>query len=217
MRTYVLSFLPIGLLALAGCNRVPSADASSTTTTPTTSTTTAQTAPVPPLVTLPAGTKFRVRLLQALDTRRNRAGDQFTASLDEPLVNGNEVVVPKGTTFTGHIVQAKPSGRFKGRAEMELTLDTFALNGQVYQIRSSDSARASKGHGRHDAVWIGGGAGGGALVGAAAAGGPGALIGAGAGAAAGTIGSVITGKKQIHLPAEMELRFALQTDVTLSS
>ncbi len=214
MRKYVLTFLPISLIALAGCNRVPSADAASTSNDPAASTTTA---PAPPPVTLPAGTRFRVRLLQPLDTRRNRAGDQFTAALDEPLVDGNQVVVPKGTTFTGHVVRAKPSGRFKGRAVMELTLDTFALNGQVYEIRSTDSARASKGHGRHDAAWIGGGASGGALVGAAAAGGPGALIGAGAGAAAGTIGSVITGKRQVHLPAEMELRFAFQTDVTLTS
>lgn len=214
MRKYVLTFLPVSLLALAGCNRAPSADASSGSNDPAASATTAQTAPP---VTLPAGTRFRVRLLQPLDTRRNHAGDQFSATLDEPLVDGNQVVVPKGTTFTGHIVRAKPSGRFKGRAVMELTLDTFALNGQVYEIRSSDSARASKGHGRHDGAWIGGGAGGGALVGAAAAGGPGALIGAGAGAAAGTIGSVITGKREIRLPAETELHFALQTDVTLSS
>lgn len=212
MRKYVLAFFPVGLILLAGCNKVDSAAAQdSDTANPVAA---AQTAPP---VTLPAGTRFRVRLLQALDTRRNHAGDQFTASLDEPLVDGNQVVVPKGTTFTGHIVQAKPSGRFKGRAVMELTLDTFALNGQVYEIRSSDSPHASKGHKRHDAAWIGGGTGGGALVGAAAAGGPGALIGAGAGAAAGTIGSVITGKRQIHLPAEMELRFALQTDVILTS
>jgi hypothetical protein len=135
-------------------------------------------APPAPTVTLPAGTSFRVRLLETIDTRRNRAGDRFTASLDEPLVDGDHVVVPKGTTFTGHVVEAKPSGHFKGRAVVALRLDTFTLNGQVYNVTSTDSSRVSKGHVRHNLAWIGGGSGGGAAIGAAAAGGPGALIGA---------------------------------------
>jgi hypothetical protein len=169
-----------------------------------------------PAMTLPVGTGFRVRLLETIDTRRNRAGDQFTASLDEPLVDGDRVVVPKGTTFTGHVVQAKPSGRFKGRAVLALRLDAFTLNGQVYNISSTGSSHVSKGHVKHNLAWIGGGSGGGAAIGAAAAGGPGALIGAGAGAAAGTVGSIFTGKRQVSLPVETTLRFSLQSPVTLS-
>ena len=164
---------------------------------------------------MPAGASFRVRLLETIGTRRNRAGDVFTASLDEPLVDGDRVVVPKGTMFSGHILESKPSGRFKGRAVLELRLDSFSLNGQVYQISSTDSSRVSKGHTRHNLTWIGGGAGGGALVGAAAAGGPGALIGMGAGAAAGTVGSVFTGKREVTLPVETTLRFSLESPVNV--
>src|ERR1044071_1452126 len=35
-------------------------------------------------VTIPSGTPIHVRLNQALDTRRNRAGDKFTATLAKP-------------------------------------------------------------------------------------------------------------------------------------
>ena len=165
--------------------------------------------------TIPPGTSVRVRLLETLDTKRNRAGDRFTASLDEPVVSGDRVIVPKGTTFHGRIVESKPSGRFKGRAVMSLRLDSFTLNGRNYEIHSNSSARASAGHKKHHLAWIGGGAGGGALIGAAAGGGAGALIGAGAGAAAGTVGSAITGKRNVHLPAEHVLRFTLREPVTL--
>jgi hypothetical protein len=168
-------------------------------------------------VTLPEGTGFRVRLLETLDTRRNRAGDRFTASLDEPLVEGNRVVVPKGATVSGHITESKPSGRWKGRAVIALRLDALRFNGRTYPLRSTYVSRVSAGHKKHHLLWIGGGSSGGALIGAAAGGGAGALIGAGVGAAAGTVGSVITGKRQVRLPVETTVHFRLRAPLTLPS
>jgi hypothetical protein len=223
MKNFIRTVICTGLLALAGCNRAKTdsvqaaADPAATadgTTSPATSA--APTPAPPPTITIPEGTRVRVRLLQALDTRRTRAGDRFSASLDEPLIDGDRVVVPQGTTFSGHVTESKPSGRFKGRAVLAVQLDSFAMNGENYQIQSGSSARASKGHKKHELAWIGGGAGGGAAIGAIAGGGVGAAIGAGAGAAAGTVGSAITGRRQVHLPAEYELRFTLRQPVTLN-
>ena len=200
--------LCIGLLASAACSREKAVDAAGNSSA----------APVAMPVqelSLPAGTTVRVRLVEAIDTRRNRAGDRFTASLDEPLVVGDRVVVPKGTSFYGHVTQSRPSGRFKGRAVLALKLDSFDLNGQTHDVSSASSTRVSRGHKKHHLLWIGGGSGGGAAVGAIAAGGTGALIGAGAGAAAGTIGSAITGKRQVHLPAETSVTFKLEAPVEI--
>ena len=208
MKTYIGLAMLVGLLALPGCNRVTSVDAAGNPSAATVG------SPVQEL-SLPAGTKVRVRLGEAIDTRRNRAGDKFTASLDEPLVVDDRVVVPKGTTFYGHVTQSKPSGRFKGRALLALRVDSFELNGQTHEIRSTSSTRASAGHKKHHWLWIGGGSGGGAAVGAIAGGGTGALIGAGAGAAAGTIGSAITGQRQVSLPAETAVTFTLQAPVDI--
>jgi hypothetical protein len=156
-------------------------------------------------------------LAGAIDTRRNRAGDRFTASLDEPLVVGDRVVVPKGASFYGHVTQSRPSGRFKGRAVLALKLDSLEMNGQTHEIVSTSSTRASAGHKKHHWLWIGGGSGGGAAIGAIAGGGTGALIGAGAGAAAGTVGSAITGKRQVSLPAETAVTFTLQAPVDIGT
>ena len=170
-----------------------------------------------PAITLQPGTTVRVRLVEGLDTRRNRPGDRFGATLDEPLVSGDRVIVPKGTPFTGHVIEAKRSGRFKGHAVLALNLDSFQLNGQTYSVRTTSPARASRGHKKRNWLWIGGGSGGGAAIGAAAGGGAGALIGAGAGAAAGTVGAAITGRRDVRMPAESRVTFTLQSQVNIAS
>jgi hypothetical protein len=203
----------LGLAGLSACNRIGSTPAEANA-----DPAGAASAPAPPPpIQLDAGVQIPVRLEEWLDTQRNRPGDQFTAVLDEPLVSGDRVIAPKGTVFSGHITQAHASGRFKGRAVMALTLDSFQLNGQTYPVSSSSSARQSRGHKRRNWLWIGGVSGGGATIGAAAAGGPGALIGAGAGAAAGTIGAAFTGKQQVKLPTETRITFRLLAPVQIQA
>jgi hypothetical protein len=162
---------------------------------------------------VPAGTAVRVRLDQALDTARNRAGDRFTASLATPVRVDEKVVLPKNTPFSGRVVSAKPSGRLRGRAYMALALDSFELDGKTYRIHTSSNSRASSSHKKRNLALIGGGSGLGALIGGIAGGGKGALIGAGAGAAAGTTGAAITGRKNVRLPAETVLSFVLREPV----
>jgi len=72
-----------------------------------------------------------------------------------------------------------------------------------------------KGKGKRDAGFIGGGAAGGAVIGALAGGGKGAAIGAAAGAGAGTAGAAATGKKDIEFPPETRLTFTTRTDVAI--
>ena len=166
-------------------------------------------------VTLPAGTQMRVRLAEALDTRRSRAGEVFTATLDAPIVLAERTVVPKGTEFRGHVTVSDESGRLKGRADLGVTLDSFKLHGKSYKIETSSEGRVSKGHKKRNTVLIGGGAGLGAALGALAGGGKGALIGAGAGAGAGTAGAAATGKEDVVLPVETPLTFSLRAPVRI--
>ena len=166
-------------------------------------------------VTLPAGTEMRVRLAEALDTRRSRAGEVFTATLDTPVVVNEKTVVPRGTEFRGHVTRSDESGRLKGRADLGVTLDSFELHGKSYRIETSSQSRVSKGHKKRNSLLIGGGAGLGAALGAVAGGGKGALIGAGAGAAAGTGGAAATGKENVVLPVETPLTFSLRAPVRI--
>ncbi|MGA7413087.1 MAG: hypothetical protein WBW33_21600 [Bryobacteraceae bacterium] len=175
-------------------------------------------APVPaPPIAIPAGTQVRVRLAQTIDTKRNRSGDRFEATLISPVQVNGEFLLPSGTTFVGHVTEAKPSGRFKGRAILGVELDSFTLDHVVYRVVTAPATRVSGRHRKRNWILIGGGAGFGAGVGAVAGGGVGALIGAGAGAGAGAVGAFFTGRKNVSLPVETPLTFRLRTEVALSS
>ncbi len=171
--------------------------------------------PAPAEIAIPAGTPLHVRIDQTLSTRHNRSGDNFGATLVAPVELDGKIILPQGTRFSGHVTTAKSSGRFKGRAYLGLTLDTFQRNGREYAVTTNSATRVSSAHAKRNAVMIGGGSGIGAAIGAIAGGGKGALIGAGAGAAAGTVGEGLTGKKDVSLPAETHLRFVLTNGISV--
>ncbi len=159
---------------------------------------------------VPDGAVLRVRLDRAMDTRHNRAGDEFTATLTRPVMAHGLTVVAAETRFRGHVTQAEASGRLEGRAVLALTLDSFSSQGRVYHVRTSEVERVGKAHRRRNETFIGGGAGLGAMAGALAGGGKGLGIGALAGAAAGTAGAAATGKEEIGIPAEAVMVFRVR-------
>jgi len=166
---------------------------------------------------LPEETVIHVRLDQAVTSDQNRPGDHFTATVSQPIVLDNKTVVPAGAEVEGLVVDAKHSGRLRGRARLNLALESIDVNGTEYQIRTTSAVRVGGKHKNRNIAWIAGGGGGGALIGAIAAGGKGALIGGPIGAGAGTAVAFFTGRKDIHLPAETPLSFRLAEPVTINS
>jgi hypothetical protein len=166
-------------------------------------------------VELVPGTVVAVRLERALSTVRNRAGDTFEATLEEPILVNDKPVLAEGTRFTGHVTKSTPSGRLEGRAVIGITLDAFTIDGQRYPITTSLDTRRSENHKKRNIEVIGGGTGIGALIGGLAGGGKGAAIGAAVGAGAGTGAAAATGKKDIEIPAETLFRFSLKSAVTI--
>lgn len=131
------------------------------------------------------------------------------------MVDG-QVAIPTGARAIGTVVDAKPLGRFKGSAYLELRLDTVRADGNTYQVRTNALERAERGKGKRTAGFIGGGAGLGAIIGGVAGGGKGALIGGLLGGGAGTAGAGLTGKHNIVIPAETTLTFRLRRAVEVS-
>ena len=169
----------------------------------------------PDSVTLPEHTAIRVTLDQSLASNQSRPGDLFEATVSDAVVLDGKVVIPQGSHAEGLVMDAEKSGRLKGRPRLLLALQTVQVDGQNYDVRTKPDQRIGRGHKKHNLAWIGGGAAGGALIGAVAAGGTGALIGGPIGAGAGTTVALLRGKRDIKLPAETPLKFELSEPATV--
>jgi len=168
-------------------------------------------------VTLPSGTALHVRLDQTLASNQNRSGDAFEATVAEPIVLDKKTVIPEGARVQGRVVEARESGHLMGVSRLRLALDSVEVNGKSYEIQTTTTGRKGGSHKKRNWAFIGGGAGGGALIGAIAGGGKGALIGGPVGAGAGTAVAYFTGKKDVRLPAESRLTFELAQPVTINA
>ena len=166
-------------------------------------------------MTVPAGTAIHVRLNHSRATNQNDSGETFAATLASPVTLNGKTVIPAGAPVTGTVVDSRPSGRLKGHAYMTLALNSVEVRGADYKLNTSTVGRQSGDHKKRNIAIIGGGGGGGALIGALAAGGKGALIGGPVGAGAGLAVAAITGKKQVHIPAETAMTFRLTRPLTI--
>lgn len=150
------------------------------------------------------GTPIQVHLLTPLDTGTARTGQEFSATLAQPVSAGKRVW-PKGTEVKGKVVEAVSSGRLERPASITLQLTQIGDSPVLTEPEQIDG----KSHaGRNAGLILGGGAAG-AIIGGIAGGGKGALIGTAAGAGAGTLTAIATGKKEIVLRAETTLNFAV--------
>jgi hypothetical protein len=168
-------------------------------------------APEPQPVVVPAGTTLTVRLGNSVGSKISSPGDSFSATLASAVAVDGSTVIPAGASARGSVVDAKPLGKFKGGASLELRLTSITVNGSERKIETSAISRTIKGKGKRTAVMAGGGTALGALIGGLAGGGKGAAIGAAAGGGAGVGGAAFTGNKEIVFPAESALSFRLKS------
>lgn len=162
---------------------------------------------------LPTGTQIRVRLIDSIDSRTNREGDRFRASLEEPVRLGGDVVIPKGADALVRLIADQSSGKLTGRAELTLRLDEITVNGKRMVINSSAVSEYSKSQGKNTGEKAAAVGAFGAIIGALAGGGKGAAIGAVTGAGAGAGSGVFMKGQRVRVPSETILTF--QTEGSL--
>lgn len=166
-------------------------------------------------VTLPEGTALKVKIDHTLASDQSNSGDPFQGTVAEPVVVAGKTVIPAGAQVEGVVEDARRSGNLKGVARLRLALQAVEVNGKSYELHTNDTGRYGPNHKKHNWEYIGGGAGGGVLIGALAAGGKGALIGGPVGAGAGLAVAALTGRKEISIPAETVLVFELSQPVSI--
>ncbi len=225
VQAFSLALILVLVVLAAGCSSMPEnakaeAASGSTATLPFggTKTSTASThALVPDALTVPAGTPISVRMQSSVSSASSHEGDEFSATLDDPLVVDGKTVAQRGAAVKGKVVAARSSGRLHNSGYLRLALTSVEIDGKAVPVHTSSVFASGGEHKKRNLALIGGGAGGGALIGAIAGGGKGALIGSAVGAGAGTAGAYATGKKDVSFASERKLTFRLTQPLSTSS
>ena len=160
-----------------------------------------------------AGTVLEVRLTRGISSGTNRTGDVFESLLERDLTIDGTIVVPRGSTVTGRLLDVKGSAKVKGRAEMTLVLTEIGVGEEQYPVQTDKIRIQAEGTKGRDTAVIGGAAGVGALIGGIVGGKKGAAIGAATGGGAGTAGVLMTKGKEVEFGPEQQFAFRLQQDL----
>jgi hypothetical protein len=166
--------------------------------------------------TIPARTVLTIRMVDSVDSERDRVGATFRASLDEPVTdNAGNTLVPRGSDVVVKLVDDQQSGKIEGKTILTLDIVSLRVNGRDVDIDTTSITQESGSRTARSGKVIGGTAALGAIIGAIAGGGKGAAIGAGAGAGVGTAAQVATKGQRVRIPSETRLTFTLQQPVRL--
>jgi hypothetical protein len=168
-------------------------------------------------ITIPAGTALPIDLRTTVASDTSHVEDRVSAALRRAVIVRGVEVLPPGTRLVGHVTEAERSARVKGRGRVAFrftSLDAPGDGGRT-AIRTSTVVREAPATKKQDAAKIGGGAVGGAAIGAILGGGGGAAKGAAIGGAAGTGVVLSTRGKEVRVPAGTNLIVKLQAPITV--
>src|SRR5277367_5678033 len=171
--------------------------------------------PPPQKVTIPSGTTFAVRLVDAIDSETATQGQTFHDTLNSPLASEGATAIPTGYNVEGHVVTVQSAGKFAGQSLLIRQLDRISAGGNYYNLQTDQYKKQGSSRGKNTVEKVGAGAGIGAIIGAIAGGGKGAAIGAAAGGGVGAGAQAVTHSQQIKLPSETVLNFTLQAPLTV--
>ena len=164
-------------------------------------------------VLVPVGTTINVRIIDAINVDVSQPGQTYRAAIDDPLMMGGKVIIPRGSEVTLQAASVKQAGKFKGSDEISLKINTITVKGKRFDVVTAPVTQKGGSEGKKTARRTIGVAGLGAAIGGIAGGGMGAAIGAVAGAGVGTAASA--GGQTLKIPAETRFQFQLTSAVNI--
>ena len=162
-------------------------------------------------LTIPEGTVIELRMETGLNSESSRVDDAFKASVLRSVSIDGRVALPEKSNVDGRVTMVQPAERSSRSGVIGVEFNQITINGRSYSIEGTlTSLRAderkqiideeSRIQGRsstsRNILFIGGGAGVGAAIGAIAGGGKGAGIGALTGGGIGALGALLVARRR---------------------
>jgi hypothetical protein len=123
-----LGYITVFSLALAGCNRVGSADRAANQQS----------------VDIPAKTELYLRLDHGVDSAKSKVGDRVGSRLESPVVVDGRDVLPKGTKFDLRVTNSQVAREKGSVGLLTLEVDSFSLNGHTYPVKATALTEQTK-------------------------------------------------------------------------
>jgi hypothetical protein len=161
---------------------------------------------------VPAGQEVDVRLERELSSNTAQVEDRFTATTMVDLNQGEDVLIPAGSTMRGVVSSVTNATRTQRKGSLTVSFDQITVRGRNYPIRATVTQALESEGIKGEAAKIGAGAGVGAIIGGILGGAKGALLGVLIGGG-GTIAA--TEGKDVTLPAGTVLRVRFDNAVVL--
>jgi hypothetical protein len=177
-------------------------------------------------VTVLENTLMRVRTDQPLSSRYTKDGAAVLFTLSEDVVVDNVLVIPRGATIHGEVIQTKKAGVLAGSPELTLKLVSLDLGGRSYPLYTYQFKVQGTSKTKPTETKVKGGAVIGAIVGGAFSGSAkggstavgkaaGMATGAALGAGVGTMASAATPGPTVTIPAEAQMDFYLASPISV--
>lgn len=166
---------------------------------------------------LEAGTRIRVQMDNGISSEVSSINDTFTTTIVEAVKVRETVVLPAGTVIEGRVTSVeRAAGGGKGGSLSVKFEKILFENGEKREIEGvlTNELKAARSQ-KTNILTIIGGAGLGALIGAATKSETGALIGAGIGAGAGTAVALARKGKNVQIRTDEKFEIQLTKQVTL--
>ena len=161
---------------------------------------------------IPSGSEIDVRLLTALTSDTAQIEDRVEATTLIDLYNGNDLLVPAGSTLTGWVTSVDRASRTDRKGSLTLEFNRLRVNNRSYDVRAYVTQALESEGIKGETARIGAGSAVGAIIGGILGGVKGAIAGiliGGGGVIAATEG------KDVHLPEGTVLRVRFDSPVPL--
>lgn len=94
------------------------------------------------MVPLPTDSLVRIRLLDTIDSRNWKEGDQFPYEVSQDVIVDGRVAIPAGTRGVGVVTRARKAGSFGKEGKIELSFGSIQVaGGRTVELVLSEKAR----------------------------------------------------------------------------